>query len=103
MKLTYLGTGAAEGMPATFCACPVCLRSLREGGKSLRMRSCALLGDDVLQLSGYQAASLVGKLGVNDACQCVNRFPVDQYIHSGQFALFVSYQFIVQGSITLGA
>ena len=48
MKLTYLGTGAAEGMPATFCACPVCLRSLREGGKSLRMRSCALLGDDVL-------------------------------------------------------
>ena len=48
MKLTYLGTGAAEGMPATFCGCPVCLRSLREGGKSLRMRSCALLGDDVL-------------------------------------------------------
>lgn len=48
MKLTYLGTGAAEGMPATFCACPVCLRSLKEGGKSLRMRSCALLGEDVL-------------------------------------------------------
>ncbi|MBQ4434505.1 MAG: MBL fold metallo-hydrolase [Clostridia bacterium] len=48
MKLTYLGTGAAEGMPATFCACPVCLRSLKEGGRSLRMRSCALLGDDVL-------------------------------------------------------
>ncbi|MBQ7486739.1 MAG: MBL fold metallo-hydrolase [Clostridia bacterium] len=48
MKLTYLGTGAAEGMPAAFCACPVCLRSLKEGGKSLRMRSCSLLGDDVL-------------------------------------------------------
>ncbi len=35
-------------MPATFCSCPVCLRSLAEGGKSLRMRSCTLLGDDVL-------------------------------------------------------
>ena len=48
MKLTYLGTGAAEGMPATFCACPVCMRSMKEGGRSLRMRSCALLNDDVL-------------------------------------------------------
>ena len=48
MKITYLGTGAAEGMPATFCACPVCLRSLKEGGKSLRMRSCTLLDDDIL-------------------------------------------------------
>lgn len=48
MKITYLGTGAAEGMPATFCACPVCLRSYEEGGKSLRMRSCTLLDDDIL-------------------------------------------------------
>ena len=48
MRLRYLGTGAAEGMPALFCSCPVCLRSMEEGGKSLRMRSCSLLGDDVL-------------------------------------------------------
>lgn len=48
MKIKYLGTGAAEGMPATFCACPVCLRSLAEGGKSMRMRSCALLDNDIL-------------------------------------------------------
>ncbi|MDO5377916.1 MAG: MBL fold metallo-hydrolase [Clostridia bacterium] len=48
MKLKYLGTGAAEGMPATFCACPVCRRSRQEGGKSLRMRSCTLVGDELL-------------------------------------------------------
>lgn len=48
MKLKYLGTGAAEGMTATFCSCPVCRRSRAEGGKSLRMRSCTLLGDDLL-------------------------------------------------------
>ena len=48
MKIKYLGTGAAEGMPATFCSCPVCLRSLAEGGRSLRMRSCTLLDDDIL-------------------------------------------------------
>ena len=48
MEYQYLGTGAAEGMPATFCACPVCLRSMQEGGKSLRTRSCTLLGGKVL-------------------------------------------------------
>ncbi|MDD3335446.1 MAG: MBL fold metallo-hydrolase [Eubacteriales bacterium] len=48
MKLKYLGTGAAEGMPALFCRCPVCARSMAEGGKSLRMRSCTLLNDEVL-------------------------------------------------------
>lgn len=48
MKLKYLGTGAAEGMPATFCDCPVCRRSRLEGGKSLRTRSCTLLGEDLL-------------------------------------------------------
>lgn len=48
MKLKYLGTGAAEGMPATFCDCPVCRRSRQEGGRSLRMRSCTLLGGELL-------------------------------------------------------
>ena len=24
MQLTYLGTAAAEGLPAVFCNCPVC-------------------------------------------------------------------------------
>lgn len=48
MKFKYLGTGAAEGMPALFCACPVCLRSIEEGGKSLRMRSCTMLEGGVM-------------------------------------------------------
>lgn len=48
MRLRYLGTGAAEGMPALFCSCPVCSRSMAEGGKSLRMRSCSMLGENVL-------------------------------------------------------
>lgn len=48
MKLQYLGTGAAEGMPALFCSCPVCTRSMKEGGKSLRMRSCSLLNGRVM-------------------------------------------------------
>ncbi len=48
MRLKYLGTGAAEGIPALFCECSVCIRSMEEGGKSLRMRSCSMLGEELM-------------------------------------------------------
>lgn len=48
MKLTYLGTAAAEGWPALFCSCPSC-RSARElGGKNIRTRSQSVVNDDLL-------------------------------------------------------
>lgn len=48
MKLTYLGTAAAEGFPAVFCRCPYCIEARRLGGKNIRTRSQALLNDDLL-------------------------------------------------------
>lgn len=48
MKLTYLGTGAAEGMPATFCSCPTCMLARKNKGKNIKMRSCALVDDCLL-------------------------------------------------------
>lgn len=48
MKLTYLGTAAAEGWPALFCRCDHCLRALRRGGRNLRTRSQAMLNEDLL-------------------------------------------------------
>ncbi len=30
MKLQYLGTAAAEGIPALFCNCPVCTAARRD-------------------------------------------------------------------------
>lgn len=47
MKFQYLGTAAAEGIPALFCGCEVCRRSRDAGGRALRTRSQALI-DDVL-------------------------------------------------------
>jgi phosphoribosyl 1,2-cyclic phosphate phosphodiesterase len=47
MKIQYLGTAAAEGMPAFFCDCPVCTRAAMLGGKNIRTRSQCLI-DDVL-------------------------------------------------------
>lgn len=49
MKLTYLGTAAAEGLPALFCDCETCRRARIEGGHSIRTRSGALI-DDSLKL-----------------------------------------------------
>lgn len=48
MKLTYLGTAAAEGWPAIFCNCEYCTRAKELGGKNIRTRSQALINDDLL-------------------------------------------------------
>ena len=48
MLLTYLGTAAAEGIPAVFCNCPVCQEASRLGGRNIRTRSQALINRDLL-------------------------------------------------------
>lgn len=47
MKLHYLGTGAAEGIPALFCNCEYC-RSVKErGGREVRSRSQIIIDGDL--------------------------------------------------------
>lgn len=48
MKITYLGTGAAEGWPAVFCRCDACKRAAKLGGKNLRTRSQAMIDRTLL-------------------------------------------------------
>ena len=48
MKITYLGTAAAEGAPALFCHCAHCNKARRLGGKNIRTRAQSLLNDDLL-------------------------------------------------------
>ena len=49
MKLQFLGTSAAEGIPALFCNCPACQYAYKTGGKEIRMRAGAML-DDVIKI-----------------------------------------------------
>ena len=49
MKIQFLGTAAAEGVPAFFCNCPVCREAFEKGGRQARSRSGALI-DGVLKL-----------------------------------------------------
>ena len=39
MKIAYLGTSAAEGIPALFCHCDVCRYARKYKGKNVRTRS----------------------------------------------------------------
>ncbi len=48
MDIKFLGTAAAEGMPAVFCNCEACLNAKRLGGKNIRSRSQILVGNDLL-------------------------------------------------------
>lgn len=48
MKLQYLGTAAAEAVPAPFCQCPVCEEARAKGGRNIRTRSQAMLDGRLL-------------------------------------------------------
>lgn len=60
MKLQYLGTGAAERVPALFCHCKVCRYAREHGGKDVRTQTQALIDD--------------GRLMID--------FPGDSYLHA---------------------
>ena len=48
MKLKFLGTAAAEAIPALWCECEVCRKAKIRGGKEIRRRCSYLLDDDTL-------------------------------------------------------
>lgn len=48
MKIQYLGTAAAEGIPGIFCECEICKRAKQRGGKNIRTRSQALIDGKIL-------------------------------------------------------
>lgn len=48
MILTYLGTAAAEGLPAVWCNCPACKRAKTLGGREIRTRNQILVDKRIL-------------------------------------------------------
>ena len=48
MRIKFLGTSAAEGVPAAFCNCELCKRAKEKGGRDIRTRSQILINDDTL-------------------------------------------------------
>jgi phosphoribosyl 1,2-cyclic phosphate phosphodiesterase len=48
VKITFLGTAAAEGYPDPFCRCDNCEGARALGGRALRKRASALIDDELL-------------------------------------------------------
>lgn len=48
MKLMFLGTAAAEGIPALWCECEYCVKAAKIGGKEIRHRTGYWLDDDTV-------------------------------------------------------
>lgn len=48
MKIHYLGTGAAEGIPAPFCHCRVCENARIQKGREIRTRMQAVIDDKII-------------------------------------------------------
>jgi len=48
MKFKYLGTAAAEGIPALFCECEQCKKARALGGKNIRSRTQAIVDNTIL-------------------------------------------------------
>lgn len=67
MKLQFLGTGAAEGVPAVFCNCATCLEIRKRGAREFHTRSQLVID---------------GELSVD--------FPPDAYHHSLSFGADLS-------------
>ena len=65
MRLTFLGTGAAEMYPAPFCQCPNCARARREGGKNIRANSAALVDEDILLDMNATCHYVAARLGIS--------------------------------------
>lgn len=48
MRITFLGTAAAEGWPGMFCECENCKKAKELGGRNIRTRSQAVIDDQLL-------------------------------------------------------
>ncbi len=65
MKITFLGTAAAEGIPAIWCECGICERAKTLGGKNLRRRCTYAVNDNTMIDFGPDALWQTTEFGID--------------------------------------
>jgi len=65
MRLTFLGTAAAEGFPGIFCDCATCNAARASGGRNLRFRSALLVNQDLLIDCGPDLLAAAQRFNLN--------------------------------------
>ena len=77
MRITFLGTAAANAFPEAFCKCRNCAQARLLGGPSLRKRSAALINNDLLIDLGpdIMSASQMHGCPLDDVRYCLQTHP----------------------------
>jgi phosphoribosyl 1,2-cyclic phosphate phosphodiesterase len=77
VELTFLGTGDSTGYPHPFCTCDNCTEARRLGGPSLRLRSSALINNELLIDLGPDLLAATFRQGTSlaDVRYCLQTHP----------------------------
>ena len=59
MEIQYLGTAAAEGLPALFCECETCRKARDAGGKEIRTRTQAVVDGEIFRQTHTRMPSVM--------------------------------------------
>lgn len=88
MKIHYLGTAAAEGIPGIFCNCPTCCEAREKGGRYIRMRSQLMLDDELLIDFGPDTYANMLRYGYNlaDIQNVLITHAHEDHLYSDDFA-----------------
>lgn len=89
MKVQFLGTAAAEGIPALWCRCENCVRSRKAGGRALRTRSQALIDDCLLidfPADTYRHM-LDNRLDLTDITHCLITHSHSDHLYPADFSM----------------
>lgn len=65
MKLQFLGTGAATGIPLAFCNCAACAKARKLGGREIRRRAAALVDGELLIDLGPDVPAFMAQSGLD--------------------------------------
>lgn len=87
MKITFLGTAAANAFPEAFCRCKNCKEARILGGPSLRKRSSLLINDDLLIDLGPDiiTAALMHDLPLTNVQYCLQGHPHADHLDPSHF------------------
>jgi phosphoribosyl 1,2-cyclic phosphate phosphodiesterase len=87
MRVTFLGTSAANAFPEAFCRCENCTNARALGGPSLRKRSSALVNEDLLIDLGPDVMAASNQHGVplTSVRYCLQTHGHDDHLDTSHF------------------
>ena len=87
MKIKYLGTAAAEGIPALFCHCDICNHARLHKGKEIRTRCQAMIDDAIMLDFGPDNYMhlLTNDLDITELEYCLITHSHDDHFSAEQF------------------